>query len=105
MNASELASKMLEWEQARRALDVLEGEIKAAVLEIGKTQTVGNARASYSNGRKSYDYETAGAIAPPEIVAQHTKPVIDWRSVCKDAGIEDVPFKQSGPSVSLKLLA
>ena len=55
MNASELAIAMLNWEQKKNELDALELVIKAAVLEMGNTQTVGNVRATYSGGRKSYD--------------------------------------------------
>jgi hypothetical protein len=33
MNPSELATKMLQWEQQRRELDALEDEIKAAVRQ------------------------------------------------------------------------
>jgi hypothetical protein len=80
MNASELAQAMLLWEQKRRELDMLEAEIKAAVLAIGKTQTVGSVRASYSAGRKSY-----------------------FRSACLGLGIKNVPYMQSGPSVTVKL--
>lgn len=106
MNASELAAKMLEWEQAKRQLDTLTAEIQEAVLEIGQTQTVGNVRASYSAGRKSYNYETAieaadlspGSLGPFEVVT------VDWRAACKGLGITDVPFAQSEPSVSVKLL-
>ena len=54
MNKSDLAQTMLKWEQVQREADAL-----AAELGIGKTQTVGNVRASYSGGRKSYDYQAA----------------------------------------------
>jgi len=107
MNASELAQRMLEWESMKRALDALTGEIEAAVLELEQTQTVGNVRASYSKGRKSYNYQAAieatplepGSLAPFETVH------IDYRSACKEFGIEDIPFTESSPSVSVKLLA
>ena len=106
MDASKLATKMLEWEALREQLDALEAEIKNAVLEIGKTQTVGNVRATYKNGRKSYDYRIVGETAPPSLVEIYTKRVVDWRAVCKDerSGIEEVPFTQGSPSVSMKLL-
>jgi len=109
MNASELALAMLSWdmlswEQKRRELDALEEQIKATVLTLGKTQTVGNVRASYSQGRKTYDYETPGRKAPEEIITEHTVPKTDWRMVCKEAGLDAVVVSQSDPSVSLKLL-
>ena len=53
MDASELAAKMLQWEEVKRSLDALTEEIQAAVLAIGKTQTVGNVRASFAAGRKT----------------------------------------------------
>ena len=101
---------MLEWEQLRIQLDALEDEIKGAVMEIGTTQTVGNVRASFSNGRKSYDYKSAAdghpmvSQATINLFTKHLDPVIDWRGICKHAGIDDVPFTQSNPSVSVKLL-
>ena len=111
MNASELANKMLEWENAKRQIDALEAEISAAVLDIGKTQNVGNVRASYSAGRKKYDYQAAAEIAEvePDIVAQYrvttTLTTTDWRQICKVAKVEEIPFTQPAPSVSVKLLA
>jgi hypothetical protein len=109
MNASQLASMMLEWEEMRRRLDVVEGNIKAAVLEVGQTQTVGRARATYTGGRKTYDYEAAAKVYPfldPAVVEENSKVVVDWRAVCGAHTIpqEKVPFTQSEPSVTLKLL-
>jgi len=103
MNSTELAHKMLQWEELIRKAQVLECEIAQAVLEIGKTQVVGCVRATYSKGRTSYDYETAGKTAPAEIIAQYTVPKTDWRKVCQEAGIEAPVAKQSPPSVRLKL--
>jgi hypothetical protein len=108
MNASELAQKMLEWEQIKRQLDTIGNEIEAAVLEIGKTQTVGNVRATFSNGRKTYDYQAAADGHP--MVSDATKSlfsktVIDWQAICQHVGIKKVPFTQGEPSVSIKLLA
>jgi len=108
MNASELATKMLEWEKARRDLDLLESEIKEAVLEIGKTQTVGNVRATFSSGRITYGYEEAAnkADAPTELIDVHSKTVVDWRKVCEVMNIiDDVQaIKKSEPTVSIKLM-
>jgi len=108
MNASELATKMLEWEKARRDLDLLESEIKEAVLEIGKTQTVGNVRASFSNGRRIYDYEGAArkADAPDDVVDVYSKTVTDWKKVCEVMQIlDDVQvIKKTDPTVSIKLV-
>ena len=108
MDMSYLAKKMLEWEQARRMCDELEAAIRDSVLQLGKTQTVGNVKATYSKGRKRYDYFQAGGAASPGIVLECTTtpaPKTDWRAVCKAAGITEIPFTQSDPSVSVKLTA
>ena len=105
MDNRKFALLMLEWEQAQTKADALELQIKDAVLGLGKTQTVGNVRATYSNGRKRYDYET-GAVEHPnftvEIAESKSKTVIDWRGVCNALNAE-APYTQSEPSVSLKL--
>lgn len=112
MEASELAGKMLEWERKKRELDALEVKIAQAVLGVGETQTVGNVRATYNKGRKSYDYKE-GASGHPMVSAATVKlftrfiPAatrIEWKKICEHAGIDDVPFKQNAPSVKLKLL-
>ena len=59
MDASTLAAKMLQWEETQRQADALRREIEAAVLAIDKTQTVGNVRASYTAGRRTFDYQAA----------------------------------------------
>jgi len=128
MNTSELAQKMLTWETKKNELDALETEISTAVLEIGKTQNVGNVRATYSKGRNQYDYETPGKVATPDIVdlcstyeqvvdwvgmrplinpdviEDFTKTVqsVKWNEVCKRAKIEPLVVKQGTPSVKIK---
>ena len=105
MNPSQLAQALLSWETKRKELDALEEQIKAAVLALGKTQTVGNVRASYSNGRTSYDYETPGRLhGDPGIIEAHTEPVTNWRKVCQEQGIPAIVIGRSDPSVSVKLL-
>lgn len=106
MDATELAVKMLEWGELQQEASTLAAEIEMAVLEIGKTQTVGSVRASYSKGRKSYDYKTAARDVPPSLVRAHTTTIerVDWSGICKDEEITDIPFTQSAPSVAVKLL-
>ena len=109
MEASELAVKMLEWERVKLQLDALAEEITQAVLAVGKTQTVGNVRATYSGGRKSYNYQDAADGHPMVSDATldlftRTVVTVDWKKVCEHVGIEDVPFKQSEPGVTLKTL-
>jgi hypothetical protein len=76
MDASTLASLMLDYETAQRQADALRAEIEAAVLALGKTQTVGNVRATFSAGRRTFDYEAAidkaldaGAVDPKDMAA------------------------------------
>ena len=129
MNASELAAKMLEWEAKKNELDSLESEIKQTVLELQSTQKVGSVVASYTSGRREFDYETPGKNAPIEIVKTNTtkseyidweaaKPLIDpdiiteftridervnWSAVCKDAKIKPVVVKEGTPSVTVNI--
>lgn len=129
MNASELAAKMLEWETKKNELDNIEEEIKSAVLELKSTQKVGNVTASFSNGRREFDYQTPGATAPKEVIESNTtktewvdwesaRPLIDqeiieeftritettnWSAVCKEAKIDPIVVKEGTPSVSVKL--
>jgi hypothetical protein len=132
LNPSELALLLLEWEKAKRALNELEAYIARSVLNLGKTQNVGNVRATYSEGRRKLDYETPGSKAPAGIIELHSEvesyvdweglarsfeptdilifeythaeKVIAWNKVCKDAGIEPDVVKQGEPSVTLKLM-
>ena len=106
MDPSKLAALMLEWEQAKRQADALETRIKREVLNLGKSQTVGNVRATYSKGRRTFDYqEGAGESVDPYVIEMHTKPRIDWRGVCNYIGRDkdEIPFTQGQPSVSVKL--
>ena len=112
MESAELAKKMLEWGELKAQLDALEGEIKQAVLEAGKTQTVGNVRATYSNPRKTYeDWEHAVMSAEPdgfdaEGFMVTPEPYVDWPSAAKTYGIERKSWvdENAQPSVSVKML-
>jgi hypothetical protein len=70
---------------------------------------VGNLRATYAAGRKTYNYQDAAdghpmvSAATVELFTVVT-PKTDWKKVCEHAGVEDVPLKQSEPSVTLKTL-
>jgi len=89
LNETELAMAMLQYGELRTTLDALEAQIKAAVLERGKTQTVGSVRASYSAGRKTYDYEAtinaaesagmleSGCLAPFEAYSVDYKAAVE----------------------------
>lgn len=103
MDMGELARLMIEWEDGRKRLDVLESQITAAVLEHGKTVVVGNVAASYSKGRTTYDYAGAGKDAPEEAIQLCTEPTTDWRSVCALAHINPPVLKVTEPSVTVKI--
>lgn len=108
MNASELAKLMLDWEIMQKEQLAREAIIKSAVLEIEQTQTVGNVRATYSQGRKVYHYEDAAKAHKPEIGMDILEPcsklVVDWKTVCDRAEVATIPFDQGEPSVTIKLL-
>ena len=99
---------MLKWERWKRRIDELEQSIIDTVMQLGATQTAGNVRATYSKGRRSFDYEGAGQSADPGIIADYTteQTIIktDWRKVCDVAGVEAPVKSQSPPSVMVKLL-
>ena len=59
MDASNLAQLMLDYEVMQRRADELRKDIENLVLAIGKTQTVGNVRATYAAGRRTFDYQAA----------------------------------------------
>ena len=104
--ASDLAHALLDWETKRRELNALEVDITAYMLETGKSAQVGDVRATYYAGRKSYNYEQAvkNYNVSQEVLDLYRKPVAyDWKAICEGTGIEDIPFDDSGPRVTLKL--
>ena len=113
MDAKELAQKMLEWQVNAERQQVLEKEISEAVLEIGKTQTVGNCRATFSKPRKSYqsweDVVIAFANDIDKIKEKFTvvpEPFIDWQAAGKYMNVERNSWIPEGakPSVRVKLI-
>jgi len=128
MNSSELASKMLEWERIRKELDAIEASIKESVMELGKTQTVGNVTASYRSGTRTFDYQASCATVDgetlskystardiinwdavadevPEVVSRFTVRTFDYdyKGICKELDIEPIVIGQTEPSVSIKI--
>jgi N-methylhydantoinase A/oxoprolinase/acetone carboxylase beta subunit len=132
MDSTELAKKMLEWESLKKQVDSLGKEIEAEVLKLGKTQTVGKCRVTYSGGRSTYDYETPAKNAPKEIIAKYstehktvnwegvvelakvdpdlieemtmTTVSVDYKSVCKEAKIDPIVVSKTEPTATIKLL-
>ena len=135
MTASELAAIMLQWEDAQRHADALRAEIEAEVLALGKTQTVGNVRATYSAGRRTFDYQAAVTAAniTPDVLAPwetldidyfavvesavsagllsgkyldaYTTVNIDYTAAAKALGLDAPVIDQKPASVTVKLLA
>ncbi|MCP4139079.1 MAG: hypothetical protein GY755_02120 [Chloroflexi bacterium] len=106
MNAKDLAEKMLEFSNAQTKANELKVEIEAAVMELEKTQEVGNVKATYRKPRKTYLYEDAAKLrADHSTLDKHTKVTkrIDWREICKELDIE-AGYKESAPSVTVKLV-
>jgi len=110
MDSKELAQKMLAWGELQEQAAELEAEIKAAVLEIGKTVTNGNVRATYSNPRKTYQsWDEAVMEAEPEGLDPKAYEVVtvttDWQRAAKDYGIERKAWvdENAKPSVTLKV--
>lgn len=106
-----LEEKMIKWRAAMAEIQSLEEEIKAEVIALGKTFDVGNIRASYTAGRRTFDYETPCASLPQEVLDAYTVTVppveerkyVDYTALCKGEGIEPVVKSQTSPSVTLKL--
>lgn len=91
MDNSQIAALMLEWEATQRKADELAAQIKAAVLAISKTQVVGNVRATFSAGRRTFDYraaveaaEAAGQLEPGSLAPWESEKV-DWFEVVQGA--------------------
>jgi hypothetical protein len=107
MDRSQLAMLMLQWEVKRRELDDMEAAIASAVMDMGETYNVGNVRATYSEGRKTFQYEIAARNLPRNdewkaVVKNATREVTDWRTVCTELEVEVISFTQGKPSVSVK---
>ena len=112
MNANKLAAAMLQWGEKNLELALLTAKIETAVLELGKTQNVGNVRATYSGGRRRFHYEAGAVKVDAGIIAEYTVtpppveplPVTNWQAVCKAANVTAIPFTQGDPSVKVKVV-
>jgi len=84
-----LRDLLLRWGQLRKELDALEVEIKAEVMPLRQTVKCGDVIAAYTNGRGSYSWQQIADElgVPAEVIARHTKPVVDWRSACLEVGV------------------
>lgn len=108
MDASKLASLMLHWERTQLKANGLKAIIEKVVLESGVSREVGNVVAKYNAGRRTFDYKTA-AVSNPNVTGEtillytKTSTSVDWRKLCKDRKIANVPFGRGKPSVSVRL--
>lgn len=105
MDSLKFAELMIEYERHYRRMKDIEELITPHVMKLEKSQSVANVTARYSGGRKVYDYEMAGSRAPKEIIEEHTELIrkTDWRKVCEDAGVDEIPLK-SIPTPSVKII-
>jgi len=113
---SQLAKVMLLWEEKQREADMMKAWIEQQGLILQDTVTVGYVRVTYSQPRKSYDYETpCRALLEDDehgfwvekAMREHTKEVIDWRKVSKAEFVEVEPIvtEAEGPGkATVKLL-
>ena len=118
IDKARLARYMLKWEEKLIELQEIENLIINSVLLLKQTVDTGNVRATYSGGRKTYQYQDAVNVELMSL-GENSNALIDviednsttetvtktnWKAVCDDFGIDDIPFKQSQPSVKLKLM-
>ena len=108
-----LTEKIARWEELKIEISKLEAEIKKEVCTLGKTQQVGNVKASFSKGRKTYNYEgiAKSVDASDELITLHTqqKTVTDWTKLVKELSPSEEVMNQfvkvGASSVSLKIIS
>ena len=109
MNKSELAEKLLEWETKKKELDQLEDLISHEVMILEESFTVGDITAKLNSGRRNFDYESGGNNVSKDIIERNTKvetkveTKIDWKAICKEGGVKDIPFTTGNPSVTISI--
>ena len=108
MNPTELAKLFIAYEEAQQKANAFRQMIETEVLALEKTQVVGNVRATYYSGKKTYDYGEAwfthGRNTGVDI-EDFQKVTYDYKKACEAARIDKdlIPFTQSLPSVTVKL--
>ena len=105
VDRSKLAMLMLRWEHVKRDLDDMARKIEAQVLALGETVVTGNVRATYSKGRRVFDYKGVEPHVDEDLIELYTETVerTDWRAVCKAAGFEPEVLSEGSPSVRVKV--
>jgi hypothetical protein len=105
-----LTELMIRYEGLKKACDALEASIKEEILKLGKSQSVGNVKATFTKGRKTINYQAiAEPLAPIEIVDKYTSKKVDWRKVFGEIDAENDIIEANttigDPSVSIKIVA
>ena len=105
MDKTELAKKIIKWKEKRQQLDKLEEEIKHEVMLLEESFSVADANARFNGGKRTFDYETGGKDAPPEIIEKFTvvEKITDWKSICEEIEASYIPYKTGNPSVTLSI--
>lgn len=110
--APELARLVARWALHQYLAEQLRSVIETQVLALGHTVETAEARATWSEGRGTYDWEAlARALgAPKDLLKHHASVVIDWRAVCLELGVpESLKARYytppDGPRVTLKRLS
>ena len=101
-----LAEKMEKWKETQTLANELAEQVKAEVMQLGKTQSARGVVATFSNGRGSYEYKTAVQRAGLTIgqLQEFEKVTHDFKAACEAHDIDVSEFYTSGtPSVTLKI--
>lgn len=115
LDSVELVLTILEWRETKKKLEALEESIQEAVLHLGETQTVADVRATYSKGRRVFDYK--GAVSASDLpedykadrIERYTTIIpasssVDWKAICAEEDLEVAQTNTPTPSVKIKIL-
>lgn len=106
MDNQEMMAKALRWYELQQEAAEIAAELEAETLARGKTQTFGDVRITYSQPRKSFDYEGAWRAEYGDELpsVKFEKITYDYRSACADVGLEVEGIATGEPSAKIKLL-
>jgi len=109
----ELVGLMKRWKELKDELAMVEAGIKAGVLTQKKSEKAEGVIATYSKGRRSFNYEgIAQSLEPSQAMVDEfttTTTATNWKGVVDKMGVDldDESMKeftvQGNPSVSLRL--
>ena len=108
MDKKTLARKMLELSDLMLEVKKLQDEITPAILDLERSQEVGDIKATYYSGRSKTDYQqcVVDAEIPEEELHHYTRFTIDFKRVCEDKGLKTDGYKSQmrGPYVTYKVV-